>query len=82
MNNYYVTETLGEAQSHEALDFIEFKVANPPPHAKYWETTGEWSTPIQRLDGKWIRAVCPSSTATNRIIETRDESWFPIQQDI
>ena len=77
MSHYYVTETQEEAQAQEVADFIEFKVANPPPHAKYWQNTNEWSMPIQRLDGKWIRTVCPNSTATGRTIEVYDASWFP-----
>ena len=77
MNNYYVTETLEEAQAHEASDFIEFHDANPTLPAEYWLTTIVWSIPVQRLDGKWVRSVSPTSTATNRTIETKDSSWFP-----
>tara|TARA_R110000787_G_scaffold284764_1_gene398941 strand:+ start:1425 stop:1673 length:249 start_codon:yes stop_codon:yes gene_type:complete len=76
MNNYYVTETLEAAQAQESADFIETRDANPLAPAEYWLITTAWCTPIQRLDGKWIRKVCPDSTATGRTIETIDESWF------
>ena len=76
MNNYYVTETLEEAQAHEASDYIEFHDANPLLPEEYWITTTAWSTPVQRLDGKWIRSFSPTSTATGRTIETKDDSWF------
>tara|TARA_R110000851_G_scaffold190494_2_gene341107 strand:- start:1014 stop:1277 length:264 start_codon:yes stop_codon:yes gene_type:complete len=75
--NYYVTDTEAEAQAHEDSDFLEFKAANTSLPAQYWAVTTAWSNPIQRLDGKWIRAACPDSTATERTIEAHDISWFP-----
>ena len=77
MSHYYVTKTLKEAQAQEVADFIEFKTANPLLPAEYWKTTTEWSIPVQRLDGKSVRAFCPNSTATGRTIEAHDASWFP-----
>lgn len=77
MSNYYVTETLEEAQAQEVADFIEFKTANPLLPAEYWKTTTAWSMPVQRLDGKWVRAFCPDSTETGRTIESYDVYWFP-----
>jgi hypothetical protein len=77
MSNYYVTETLEEAQAQEVADFIEFKAANPLLPAEYWKTTTAWSMPAQRLDGKWVRVLCPNSTATGRTIEAYGAYWFP-----
>tara|TARA_R110000787_G_scaffold108959_1_gene217392 strand:+ start:952 stop:1197 length:246 start_codon:yes stop_codon:yes gene_type:complete len=79
MNNYYVTETLEEAQANEAADYIEFHGASPLLPAEYWATTTAWSIPVQRLDGKWIRAFCLFSTAVGRRIEAYVSSWFPDQ---
>ena len=80
MNTYYVTETLEEAQANEAEDYIEFYSSNPLLPEAYWSTTTAWSIPVQRLDGKWIRNFSPTSTATGRTVEAKDDSWFDIER--
>ena len=77
MSDYYVTETLEEAQAHEAADYIDSYEASLKLPEDHWATTTAWSAPVQRLDGKWIRSFSPTSTSTGRTLETKDDSWFP-----
>lgn len=41
--------------------------------------TIRWAIPNQRLDGKWVYPVCPSSTHTYTT-ELFDNSWFPTEE--
>lgn len=74
--NYYITDTESEAEAQEADDFAELKESSLNASSKYWEVTCCWDKPKQRLDGKWVRAVCPASTSAGRTIEAYQESWF------
>jgi hypothetical protein len=78
--SHYITDTEAQAQAQEVADFAEFQAAHGTQPASYWLVTTAWSIPRERLDGKWIRAVCPNSTATGRTIETdpKDGTWFPV----
>ena len=80
MSDYYITDTESEASTQELSDYVEFKAARAGLPEKYWDVTIAWSVPIQRLDGKWVLAFCPYSTATGRTIETdpNDGTWFSL----
>lgn len=91
---HYVVDTEAEALAEEAKDYadelraraittigegaserdIEAKIESQK------EKTSCWDVPKQRLDGKWIWAFCPHSTATGRKTETdpQDGTWFPL----
>ena len=79
--DYYVTDTETEALAQDAADYNEAKTAQNGLPLAYWETTIRWDVPRQRLDGKWVRSVCPTSTATGRTIGTdpQDGTWFVIE---
>ena len=78
--SHYITETQAQAQAQEVADHAECVADQNGLPEGHWATTTAWSIPVQRLDGKWIRAVCPNSTATGRTIETdpKNGTWFPV----
>jgi len=47
----------------------------PIDNRKYIRGTKFWSNPRKRRDGKWVTAVCDSSTAEGRKIERKKSDW-------
>ena len=91
--NYYITDTQAEANTQEASDYADY-IANLPTekevggqmvpidNSAYIAGTTAWALPSKQraTDGKWVRRVCATSTATGRTTEALDTGgiWFPL----
>lgn len=89
----YIFDTEVEAIAAQASDYSEF-INNLPTtvddgqggevlidNSAYINTTTSWSLPIRvrATDSKYIYPLCPSSTATGRVVEELNTGgeWFP-----
>ena len=72
--NYNVFDTQEEADTAQEACFQAWKASHPATTG-YWSNTTSWNLPKQRLDGKWVYAVCPEGDQGHSQ-ETYDPSWF------
>ena len=83
-----VFDTESEAEAQQALDYALYIEnvrdrcgCNDPewvgPHCGYCEQTTAWSTPRERLDGRWAYQICKDQDYTGMTVEDYKGENYP-----